>query len=473
MRALLINIDDHSKSSIDALMTIFSSSIRYSFDRLLEGVKISELEKEICTKYALNIRQSKDAVESARQTIASQKALVKMYVEDYTSKIKAIDKQLKKTTLPIKKRKKLLMKLEKRQRKLDYYTKFIETDTIPKVIFGGKKNFIKRCKGTISNEEWKYIRDSHYYSRGDKSKNGNPHLRVVIEDKMSYLEISTLELKSNGRAIKIKVPLYLPQKISKKCGKENGINYRGMFLEHLESGKAYQVELVRREGKYYCHITFDMIGNPLTYTNHRGVIGVDTNPDGFALTHIDNKGNYLSHSYLKEHELVYARSDRRSNLCGELVAKLIRIAKEKECGIAVEDLKFRKDKDVSSKFNRITHQFCYSQLLTMLESACYKEGVELVKVKPQYTSKIGLYKYCHQYGMDVHNGASMVIGRRSYGYSEKVPKVLKDRIVKDIDLFNAKTEWGKWSEIGKSIKKKDVETPGKWLRYRKTVLGIN
>lgn len=144
--------------------------------------------------------------------------------------------------------------------------------------------------------------------------------------------------------------------------------------------------------------------------NEQGVIGIDTNPDGFALTYVDKKGNYRWHKYLKNYELQYARSNRRKNLCGELVKLVILLAKEENCVIAIEDLKFEDDKDVQSKFARVKHQFIYRTLLTMLERACNKEGIEVKKVKPQFTSKIGLYKYCHQYGMDVHNGAAMVIG---------------------------------------------------------------
>ncbi len=46
-----------------------------------------------------------------------------------------------------------------------------------------------------------------------------------------------------------------------------------------------------------------------------------------------------------------------------------------------------------------------------------------------HTSKIGLYKYCHQYGLDVHNGAALVIARRSYGLKENVPKLLRDKLI--------------------------------------------
>ncbi|KYH34193.1 hypothetical protein CLTEP_18460 [Clostridium tepidiprofundi DSM 19306] len=289
---------------------------------------------------------------------------------------------------------------------------------------------------------------------------------------MSFLEISTLEKTKNNRAVKIQVPIYLPHKLSKKTGKVNGIDYRKLFLNHLETGEAYQVELIKRNGKYYCHITFDVPKTEILYTGHNGIIGIDTNPDGFALTMIDNKGNYKWHTYLKQSELLYARSNRRENLCGELAKQIVLIAKTYGCGIAIEDLKFKNDKDVGSKFARIKHGFIYSKLLTVLESACIREGIEIIKVKPQFTSKIGLYKYCHQYGMVVHNGAGMVIARRSYGFKERVPKILVDKFIDDIEEFNTYNEWKKWTVINKNIKGKVGVKPDLWLINRKKLLGI-
>lgn len=108
----------------------------------------------------------------------------------------------------------------------------------------------------------------------------------------------------------------------------------------------------------------------------------------------------------------------------------------------------------------------------MLESACYREGIEVIKVKPQFTSKIGLYKYCHQYGMAVHNGAALAIGRRSYKYKERVPKLLKDKFICDVKSFTAKNEWAKWSIIKNKIKKQGGEIPGLWISNRKQILGI-
>ena len=474
-KAMLINLSEENIETIDNLMTVFCSAIRYSFKRILENKRTSDIEKDTARKYGLNIRQSKDAVENARQIIASQKKILQMNYENYLKKVTAIETILtnEKKKVSYKKKCVLIKKLEKRQRKLSYYKGFMDKGTTPPVIFGTKEMFIKRCKGLISKEQWQEYRSNRVYSRGDKTKNGNPNLRIINKDNKTFLEISTLDKTETNRAIKIQVEVYLPQKLSKTTGKINGRNYKQMFLDYLLSGEAYQVELIRKNNRYYCHITFEediVAKHQLLNIGHNGMIGIDTNPDGLDLTMIDSKGNYKWHTYIKNGELTYARSNRRKNLCGEIAKEVIEIAKTYGAGIAVEDLKFTDDKDVSKKFARIKHQFIYRQLLTMLGSACMHGGVEISKVKPQFTSKIGLYKYCHQYKIGVHNGAAMVIARRSYKFKEKVPKDLKERLVVDLDKFENKNEWSKWNEINKNIRRKVGENPALWLINRKIIL---
>jgi IS605 OrfB family transposase len=477
VKAMLINLEEGHKRIINNMMSVFCSSLRYSFKRILENKKIGDIEKDVAHKYNLNIRQSKDAVENARQVIVSQKELVKMNHDNNLRKVKAVENILNDSgkKLSDKKKKALISKLEKRQRKMNYYKSLLDRDAIPPVVFGTKEMFIRRCKGLISKEEWLKCRNNRMYSRGDKTKKGNPNLRVTREGNSTFLEISTLEKTETNRAVKIQVELYLPQKVSTSTGKVNGRNYKQMVLDYLETGEAYQVELIRKDNKYYCHITFEeevVSDYERVYTDHRRIIGIDTNPDGFAFTMIDNKGNYKWHRYIRNGELTYTRSNRRKNLCGELAKEVMLQAKTCGAGIAVEDLKFAQDKDVSSKFARIKHQFIYKELLTMLESACKRSGVEVIKVKPQFTSKIGLYKYCNQYGMLIHNGAAMVVARRSYGYKEKVPKILKEKFIINTEQFGHKNEWSKWSEISKNIKGKVGENPELWLINRKKLLEI-
>jgi len=474
---MLVNVDDEAFVTISNMMTVFCSAIRFSFRRLLEGASINELEKTVAAKYGLNIRQAKDAVEDARQVIVSQKELVKLNYNNYTSKVNKLERTLSTKKLSEKKRKRLLSKLDKRKREQAYYKNFIDTDTIPPVVFGTKKLFHERCKKNVTRQEWRDARDNRIYSRGDKTKSGNPNLRIIANVDGEFLEISTLQKTETNRAVKIRVPLYLPRKVSRKTGAINGRDYKALVLRYLQTGEAYQVELIKRDGRIYCHITIDeskiMDFSPI-HTGHDKLIGIDTNPDGFALTLTSRDGNYISSEYFREPELLYARANRRDNLCGESAKRVVEYAVQNNCGVAIEDLKFADDSDVRGKFARISHQFTYRKLLKALAAACYRNNVELTAVKPQYTSKIGMYKYCNQYGIDTHNGAALVIARRAYGHKECVPQLLTDKLIADLPSFNKKTEWGKWATIHKEIQKltKKKGGTGFWQRDRKHLLGV-
>ena len=479
LRCLLYNPSNDDFDLVIDMMKHFCPAKHFVYKRLEENMsnkdfKIHSLDGIVAQKYNLNSRQSKDAIEQSRQTIMSQILLLDLRITEYEGKVEKLLKKFDKG-VKLEQRPGLISKLDKRLRKLCSYLIHKKNNTLPSVIFGGKENFCKRSKGKITKEEYQLRRNNQFVSRGDKSKKGNPNLRIVIKDGNIFLEITTLEsttkephLKPDGTFTKIKptykkilTPLYIPQKLSKKTGKVNGFNYKSMLLMQVAAGNPYQVELLLRDGKIHAHVTFELEKTAVTYTGHNCIIGIDTNPDGLALTMIDNKGNYKWHYYFKNTQLLTASGNRRVNLCGELAKSVIITAKTYGCGIVVEDLKFINDKDVHSKIARKTAQFCYRLILTTLESACYKQGIEFIKVKPQYTSKIGLYKYCHQYGMDVHNGAAMVIARRSYGFKEKVPKLYKGLfkpipIIKDGKLIYSKTnysnEWSNWSNISRKIK---------------------
>lgn len=160
MKAILVEVQVEHKQKLDELMTVFCSTIRYSFKRILEGKKIGDIEKDIANKYGLNIRQAKDAVENARQTIQSQKELIKMNYEDFTKKVNTIEKQFQNNKLSERKRNALLSKLDKRKRKQQYWKNFIDANTIPPVTFGTKDLFVRRCKCLITKEQWQDARSN-------------------------------------------------------------------------------------------------------------------------------------------------------------------------------------------------------------------------------------------------------------------------------------------------------------------------
>jgi len=475
-RCLLFNISDEHFQIVTNMMEHFCPAKHFAYKRIEENIsndefKIHNLDTIVSEKYNLNSRQAKDSIEQARQTIISQVKLLDLRIAEYEGKVESLLKVFKKGVTP-KQRNGLISKLDKRLRKLCGYLNHKKNGTLPSVIFGSKENFYKRCKNQITKEEYQQRRNNQFVAHGDKSKKGNPNLRIIIKDELSFLEITTLEstssqprLKPDGTMTKSKAtykkiltPLYIPQKLSKKTGKINGFNYKAALLTQVLKEAPYQVELLLKDGKIYAHVTFDIDEAEITCTGHNNTIGVDTNPDGLALTMIDNKGNYKWHYYLKNTEFLTAKGNRRINLCGEMIKILILIAKSYGCAVSIEDLKFINDRDVHSKIARKTAQFCYRILLNMIESACLKNGIELIKVKPQYTSKIGLYKYCQQFGLDVHNGVAMVIARRSYGFKEKIPR-LYTKLYKSIPVIKKgeltyenisySNEWSNWANVSK------------------------
>ncbi|MDD4677981.1 MAG: hypothetical protein PHN25_02125 [Tissierellia bacterium] len=55
---------------------------------------------------------------------------------------------------------------------------------------------------------------------------------------------------------------------------------------------------------------------------------------------------------------------------------------------------------------------------------------------------------------------------------KKAIKVLKNKLISNIEEFNKKNEWSKWSIINNIIKGKVGEKPGSWIENRKQMLGL-
>ncbi len=462
VNAVLINLSPGQEFLLNSLQTLFSSAVRYAYQRLLEGVVKKDIQKLIQEKYGLNSRYASDAIEQSRQLKLSQEKLLDMHIENWQTKVKAVKKKIVKTKKPAQ-IPGLQAKLAKREKKLAYWMKYRDTGTLPKVIFGGKKNFVARCQGKISSEEWKSLRDNRLVSRGDVTKKGNPNTRLVVEAGRTYLLINTDQYEAHGkvkRYVQVKAEIYLPHKPSKKTGKINGRNYRQMVLDYIQTNQAYQVEIIRKNSQYYCHITIEEPEPEVIFNRYNGLEGIDTNPNGLALTLISKDGNFKESCWLGNGELCNASSKRRKHIIGQIVKQAVAKAKEHGVAIVIEDLKFKDNRDVRAKTARKIHQFSYASLLEGLEREAIREGVEAIKVNPAYTSIIGRYKYQKQFGLTVHQSAAMVIARRGYQYNEKLPQAVRMILPKKTKESN-RHHWSQWYVANKTVLKlrKAGETP--------------
>ena len=432
--------------------------LRFGFKRQLEGVAVGQLEKDLSNKTGMTIRFAKDAVEDGRQLIKSQKMLTIDYRDFWKSRLEKTTKRFEKLcnipgiNMKSKKIMGLVNKMDKEKKKLSLYQNHVDNKTFDPVIFGGKENFEKRSKGLITKEEWWESKNGRISSRGDATKGGNPNLRVIHRDGKFFLRITLSKSFVKGKKKiynKIELPLYIAEKRSKKTGKLNGRKYPELMRQVLASGEAYEVEILKRNGKFLVRIIVNEQAAPLVTYPVNGYKGVDTNPDGLAICHVKSDGNPISFSWLGDGGLQDYPTEKRENLIFEIAHKFVKSCVKDGTGAILEDLKFIQDRQVNAKFRRKSHSFCYGKILNTIERLCARYGVECIKIKPPYTSIIGRLKYQERYKVSVHQAAALVIGRRGLGFEkEKIPKLLFKILTKNQkDTIFRKKDWGRWEVI--------------------------
>ena len=505
----MLKIKNPSKefsSRLDNLMREFCSATRYAYNRLLEGVSPNDLNKSIPKTFKLNKRYAEDTVLLDKATISSQEELLPQGLEDVQAKIKKTNKKLNDYIKGKRKPKKgdletcikgLKSRIEKLERKEKELQNHLEEGTIPKVIFGGRKNFYKRMKGKITNKEWKDLRSNKLYSRGDKSKKGNLNTRLTYAKGRFFIEIAdTINRTKSGRSPRIKAEVIVPDKffhqVIDAIIPEKGYDINKQ--KEIDIYKPYTIQIKRKNSEYYINLMIEeeTSGYELGYNEEIDadlIAGIDVNIDRIAVSIMSREGNFLKSKVFYCHEMEYVRTNKRDNIAGETAKEVIDwLLKENVGAVVFENLKFAQNHDTDRKFNRLTHCFAKTKLQSCLIRRALRNGFEVKKVNPAYTSIIGRFKYTKLYGLSVHEAASFVIGRRGLGYNEKVPKEFIDllkngvkkhlqkvlssmeeskdslesaryvkKMIKNIDNFKGNHSWTTWNVVNKTLLYKDFE----------------
>jgi IS605 OrfB family transposase len=311
-------------------------------------------------------------------------------------------------------------------------------------LFGGRKSWGRMLSGLMTKQEWHRIRDSELYSRGDVTKHGNPNIRVIGTPERYKLRVGLPESRQF-----LYFTLYIPEK----------------FQEQFELyHDCYDVRIKNKDGKYFVYIGLTIPDvNPI-YGFKDGCIGIDTNPDGLAVVEIGRDGNLLEHRYLVNARIQFARHEKRKNDIEAIALQVINCAVLKRKGLVLEDLKFSEGKKGHKKFNRMKHNFIYSQLLRAIERRAIKDGVEVRKVNPAFTSIAGILKYQDQYSLNRHTAAALIIARRGYGIMETVRVRLepleKDRLNlagRDRSIALTKKAYSYFKHLYRVL---EIQTPG-------------
>ncbi len=394
VQALLVFPSQEDQKSTLDLMRRFSAALRYAYNRLLRGWSREALKREngpLCTLFRLNTRYADDATLKAQALLDSA-----------------------------------------RERGEDPR----------KVVFGGRKLFETLKRGHLSGKplkrlkrEWKEKRQGLLYSRGDRTKGGNPNLRLLVRDGALRLRIG---LGDGSYAWAIL-----------KTGHPN----LSALVERVHASLPYNVELSLKEGKVYAHITWTEEPAPLTITKENGVLALDVNSDPYhlALALVSPDGNLKRHLALSLEEVDRAENRGAKELVLWKVAhRVVSLALEHGVAIATERLKYlrktMRGDGTGRAFRRKEHRFAYASLLRKVHSLARKRGVQVVEVNPQDTSTIGMLKYAPQLSLSKDVAAAYVIGRRALGFKEKLPKgyqkLLGDGtfLVQAWDFYRARAE---------------------------------
>ena len=117
---------------------------------------------------------------------------------------------------------------------------------------------------------------------------------------------------------------------------------------------------------------------------------------------------------------------------------MVKIAKKSQKGIVIENLtrlpKGRRG-DGLPKLRQRLQKWIYKALLQKIEIVAKRNGIQVIKVNPAYTSIIGKLKYAPLYNIDKDTAGAYVIARRGLGFKERLPKNYK-QLLKDADFLS-------------------------------------
>jgi len=388
VECLLAFDKDEDKGRVLTLMRKFSSMVRFAYKRLLEGAERKDLKKLLSRKYGINTRYSGDAILLAQQALDSC--------------------------------------VERRQHP-------------KKIVFGSRKLFEQLKKKHLTGkrrdelrQKWEERRYGTLYSRGDKALHGNLNLRLVNLSNQGHLRINF----GNGEYVWAKVTRPVKRKTDKWIG----------FISSLEQAAKtgewfpYTVRLKLRNGKIYAQFSKEENFPKVSITKDNGVIGIDINayPFHLALVHTTKEGNLEKYERISLDKLLEGSSDKRAYLSWQTAHQVVEIAKQERKAIVVENLKkLPKGKrgDGMPKLRQRLQKWIYKALLQKIEIVAKRNGIQVIKVNPAYTSIIGKLKYAPLYNIDKDMAGAYVIARRGIGFKERLPKNYKE-LLKDADFLS-------------------------------------
>ncbi|MGO5277128.1 IS200/IS605 family accessory protein TnpB-related protein [Holdemanella porci] len=287
--------------------------------------------------------------------------------------------------------KKIDKKIKKNEKQLK---KALKKDS--SVCFGGKKNL------RIDLETFRFKRSRRMLIPGRRQgKYSNNLFKLNVDNEM-------LTYRSTQKDIVFKVQFH----------KYKDELYARVNEKHNSPDKAVAYELMDYGEYFIVKAIFEKHMNlPKTDTLY-GAVGIDINVDHIALCETNMDGNIV---LIKKYPIHKENTkNKRNEELYQLAIEIMEQCKSKKKSLVVEDLNFKQLKTRMlyrpKKQNKTLSSFAYKKILEKVERKCLMNEVDVIKVDPKNTSKIGKEKYTKIKGLSVHYCAAYVINRRGMGF---------------------------------------------------------
>ena len=325
------------------------------------------------------------------------------------------------------------------------------------VIFGGRKNFVRRCKGLISHEDWCEMKMIQICSIGESASKTNRKFRVNLSENVIVFQPDR----------KTRINLELPKVIHGEYARI--LRQAEYAQEHNLFPITYKLDMD------YVYINLEetnALGIKSNNFVENRVFAIDMNPNYIGWSVIDwkdedqysiidhgtisiKKINDLDVSLWKRHTAsddpikLYV-ANKRDHEIFEISKRLVNTAFHYSCQLfVIEDLDMKsKDCGRGKKYNKLVNSnWCRDKFVNNLVKRCNIFSIKLIKVKPQYSSFIGNIVFRSENLPDMEL-ASIEISRRGFEfYTQYVSKTRPTR--KNIVQPNINNRYG--TMVSKSL----------------------
>jgi len=310
-----------------------------------------------------------------------------------------------------------------------------------KIIFGGKKNFIDRCQGKISKDDFLKKRLSPIYSMGEANQKGNRKFQIN-EDGNSFIfkpSKSThinLNIASGYRRYKkILLTLYKLQEL-RELPISYKLNGEYIYISFDETKLNKPREFKKIENRIFAvDLNPNYVGWSVvdwkTSSEFKvvksGVISIkEINDKEFKL----KKSKKNPNGYSSEHPKRIYLNNKRTYEVFQISKHLVNIAKHYQCSLfSMEDLSIESsDKSKGRKYNSLCNKMWNRDKLVLnIQKRCNIIGLQLLKVPSNFSSFIGNFLF-RDLGLPDMVLASIEIGRRGYEFNNQY--ILKKKEIK-------------------------------------------